>query len=288
MLSRKAVPEGDLPPTEGLAIYLLLDQSGSMSQPVDTITPEGYEAIIPKIDILKQFTKQFILSRPNDMIGMIKFARIPTVEDPLTLDHQAILDQLKDLQVVTSDEDNGTAMGYAIYKTASLIAATRYFAQDLITEGKPAYSIKDALIILVTDGFQEPSPLDAGNRLRNIGLEQAAEFAKENQVRLYIANVDPSFTSEEFAPNRRLLQRITELTGGRFFMAEGKKMTLGDVFASIDKLEKSRFPEEGEAAALQQPNAYRKLSLYPFLIAMGMACLAFASICDTLIWRRLP
>lgn len=281
-LSQKNLRYGTFPPAEGIAIYLLLDQSGSMSKSVETRTPQGVQALLPKIDILKEFTKEFIKGRPNDMIGLVRFARTAQVEDPLTLDHQTILDQLAALQIVQANEEEGTAMGYAIYKTASLIAATRHFSQDLIREGAPAYDIKDALIILVTDGFQSPNPLDKGKRLRNLDLEDAAEYAKEKNVHLYIVNVDPEFASEEFAPNRRVLQKITQMTGGEFYMAGGAR-SLGDVFEEINRLEKSRFPE-AKAGEVHT----RQSSLYPLLIAIGMVCLAVSMFWETVIRRRVP
>lgn len=274
-------------PTEGAAIYLLLDRSGSMSGKVYIPKWEGSRSFIPKIDLLKQVTKEFVQGRPNDMIGLVAFARTAQVLDPLTLDHEAILKQLSELHIVESNDQEGTAMGYAIYKTVSLIAATRHFVQDLLQGGKPAYDIKDAIIVLVTDGFQSPSPLDKGKRLRNLDLEEAGAYAKEKNVHLYIINIDPAFATSEFAPNRRLLERITNETGGQFFMTNGTT-SLEDIYSKINQLEKSRFPELEMNAKTKDSNDYRQWSLYPALISLGLFCLLCASIWDTLIWRRMP
>lgn len=297
LLERKWAPGPEArPPEQGIAIYLLLDQSGSMAQEVSAKTTRRRSEKLSKLDLLKQVTKEFIQGspsgklkgRPEDMIGMVKFARTAQVEVPLTQDHQTIIDRLNELKVVETEEENGTAMGYAIYKTAGLIAATRHFAEDLAKEQKPAYEIKDAIIIVVTDGFPSPNPLDKGRRLRNLDLEEAAQFAKENNVHLYIVNIDPEFAAAEYAPNRRVLQKVAEMTGGQFFMSDGTT-GLADIYADIDRLEKSRFPEEAQdSAAKEQAKLYRQFSLYPFLIALGILCLAFASIWDTLIWRRMP
>ncbi|QLH36950.1 MAG: VWA domain-containing protein [Parachlamydiaceae bacterium] len=194
-------------PTEGIGIYLLLDQSGSMAQEVSA-TINGNRVNIRKEDLLKQVTSEFVEGnpteeldgRPNDLIGLVAFARVPHVLSPLTLDHKAILDDIQKLRVVQKQDEDGTAMGYAIYKTVSLIAATKHYATELAQKGNPSYNIKSTIIILVTDGLQDPSILDKNSRLRNIGLEEAANYAKENGVRLYLINIDPNTYSDELAP----------------------------------------------------------------------------------------
>lgn len=125
-------------PTEGIAIYLVLDQSGSMKEKV-----EGSN--LTKIDILKNFTRDFIKGnpsvglpgRPNDLIGLIFFARAAQIEAPLTLDHNAILDRLSHFDAVKTEEEDGTSIGYALFKAVNLIAATRDYAENLPQNEKP-------------------------------------------------------------------------------------------------------------------------------------------------------
>ena len=69
--------------------------------------------------------------RPNDLIGLVTFARGAQVLSPLTLDDEAVIDQLKKLQVVTDEKQDATAIGYAVYKTVDLIAAAKHYAQEL-------------------------------------------------------------------------------------------------------------------------------------------------------------
>ncbi|MFI5343352.1 MAG: VWA domain-containing protein, partial [Chlamydiales bacterium] len=134
---REAVPTSSHPgarttiPTEGIAIYLVLDQSGSMAEEVQTQNSRGGRQYIPKIDLLKQVTEQFIDDRPNDLIGLISFARVPQVLVPLTLDRPLLIKALQQLNVVKNPQEDGTAIGYAIFKAASLITATRHYAEEL-------------------------------------------------------------------------------------------------------------------------------------------------------------
>lgn len=272
-------------PTEGIAIYLVLDQSGSMSSKV-TIG----RAQIPKIDLLKQVTSQFVegdpnvglTGRPRDLIGLVSFARQANVLVPLTLDHRAILNKLKQLRPVQRDEDDGTAIGYAIFKTVNLIVATKHYAENVKGSHAPAYDIKTAIIILVTDGFQSPNPLDQENQYRSMSLEQAGEFAKKNGVRVYVANVEPAFATSEFAPFRRVMEQMAESTGGKFYLMAGQ--SLDQIYGDIDRLEKSRLP-----GLRTGPVQYERLfSFYPWLIEIGMILLITALFLKTVLFRSVP
>lgn len=263
------------PPKEGIAIFLVLDQSGSMSKPP---RPGGS---LSKMTLSKQVSEHFIMSRPSDLIGLVSFARIPHVLVPLTFDKSTLLEELKKVDIVKQKDEDGTGMGYAIFKTAHLIAATRHFAQDLEEQARPAYDIKNTIMIVVTDGFQDPNPLDKGNRLRTIELEEAAQYAKSEKIKLYIVNVDPRFNQTEFAPHRKVIEKMTQETGGAFFIVSDRE-DLQHIFATIDQLEKDKIPVPLLAS---MP---RHRSLAPFLIALGIFCFLSAFFLSTTYFRQVP
>jgi Ca-activated chloride channel family protein len=276
-------------PAEGLAIYLVLDQSGSMAEEVSI-----QRKVWKKTDLVKQVTHDFVFGnqqkglkgRPNDMIGLVYFARGAQVIAPLTLDHAAILDQLKKFDNVKLETQDGTSIGYALYKTVDLISATRHYAQEISGQGKPAYEIKDGVIILVTDGLQSPSPLDAGKRLRNIDLQEAGEFAKQNNVKLYIINVEPRIAGKEFGPQRRLMERVTALTGGKFYNVD-ESTGLDDIYSEIDRIEKSIIPLDLISKKLL-PNIYERVSFYRILLVLGILSLLFSILLEGTLLRRTP
>lgn len=286
LANQKQRPLHELP-TEGIAIYLALDISGSMAEPVQTIGENGATQSIPKIDLLKKVTKQFILDHPSDLIGIAAFARVPRILVPLTLDQEALLKNLDRIQVVKNPQDDGTAIGYAIFKTANLIAATRHFANDLRQGGSPPYTIKSAVIIVVTDGFQDPSRLDYGNRLRTLELDDAAAYAKSQGIRLYVVNIDPALGSSQYAPQRRQLQAITSLTGGKFYLVD-ETHDLQNIYTDISHLEKGTITREASLKGLNSQTAYTRFSLYPFLIALGLCCLFASLILESAILRKVP
>lgn len=278
-------------PTEGIAIYLVLDQSGSMKE---TVFSE--RGSIRKVDLLKDVTKKFIQGdpqtglkgRPSDLIGLIAFARAAQVLSPLTLDHAAILSELGKFAPVPEMDQDGTSIGYAIYKTASMIAATKHYAQELATKGEPAYTIKSTIMILITDGMQDPNPLDKGKRLRNMDVPEAAAFAKEQGIRLYIVNVEPKLATEEFAPYRHIMQRATELTGGKFYMVDGT-VNLSKIIGDIDALEKSALPETPQLLSKdQRPDLYQRVPFYPYLVGLGLIFLFAGLFLDSTLLRRVP
>lgn len=283
--SQKSLPSKEIA-TEGIAIYLALDQSGSMAQSVVT-TENGQQHSISKMDLLKQVTQQFIRDHPSDLIGLVSFARVPRVLVPLTLDQNALLKQLAAIQIVKNSEQDGTAMGYAIFKTAHLIAATRHFAEDLPPNEKPPYTIKSSIMIVVTDGFQDPSHLDLGNRLRTMELDDAATYAKSQGVRLYIINIDPALASARYAPQRRQLQAITQLTGGQFYLVNDAQ-DLKEIYANINRLEKGEIFQDTHLQAADFKTAYMRFSLYPFLIFLGLGCLLTALVLEYQFLKIIP
>ncbi len=94
---------------KGIAIYLILDQSGSMAKSIE-ITTNGRKETLSKIHLLQRVTEQFIQAHSSDLIGLISFARVPRVLVPLTLDREVLLHHIRQIQVVNNPEEDGTAM----------------------------------------------------------------------------------------------------------------------------------------------------------------------------------
>lgn len=280
---------------EGIAIYLVVDHSGSMDRPIKTVSDKGLPVNITKMELMKQLTEQFVTGgqgltgRTNDLIGLVEFARTAQVLVPLTLNHKMILDRLKSIESVKNVEDNGSAIGYAISKTTNLITATRYYEEDLPQNELPPYTIKSAIIILITDGFHSLNPLDENNPYRSINPIVAAEYAKKNGVKVYLINIDPALAVEEFSPHRNQMQSIATITGGKYYLMTGDT-SLKQIYADIDQLEKSRFSKEQflDLPKDQQPHRYKRISLYPYLIAVGMLFLFLGIISETILLRKIP
>lgn len=272
-------------PTRGLAFYLLLDHSGSMRQTaVESVTDEGLP--ITKMTLLKQVTNAFIAQRPNDLLGLVAFARTADILAPLTLDHQAIRQTLARVQVVENRADDGTGIGYAIFKTVSSVISTKHFGEQLKGGAKPSYTIDRVVLILLTDGFQAPNPLDNGDWMRTMPMEDAAAFAKAHEVKVYLINIDAKIREDKFQPHRNLLKRVAQVTGGNFFIADNPDL-LKQVFAEIDLIETDLLPAEAEIVE-QTPTEKHWLRLYPALILLGLVCFGLSIALYTTVLRRIP
>lgn len=290
-------------PTEGIALYLLLDRSGSMAEPISYQRPSGRWVKGSRMDALKEITLQFILGneregltgRPHDMIGVVGFARTAQILSPLTLDHRHLVEVLSDLEPVRRQEEDGTAMGYAIYKTAHLIGATKHFAQELQKEGKPAYSIQSQAIILVTDGFHHVHPDDGAHPKRSSTLDEAAAFARDLGIKLYVVNIEPAIAQPRFFNELDRLRRAAELTGGTLFVV-GQQGSLAEIYAQINQLEASSLPGGKQVLAeVQEKSRERvraletqKWSWLPYLMFLAMVAVASAVVLETTYLRRIP
>jgi Ca-activated chloride channel family protein len=266
----------DLPPYEGLAFYLVLDRSGSMGKIVDHAAKEGAWEAVTRFDRLQSAAIGLIHTFPNDLIGVIAFARAAEIIAPLTLDHKLLDKRIRGLGVIKDVKQDGTSIGYAIYKTSHLIAASKAFSAK---DDSAPYKILSAFMIIITDGLQDPSLLDKGNRLRTMELEEAAAFAKEKNIKVFIVNIDPRINEEQFAPNRREMERITAATGGRLIIAS-QLDELQKILLQIPKEEMSKiYPDEDFIKTT-------RVSFYPYFVVLSLVLFAFSLVLDQTIWRR--
>jgi len=241
---------------EGIAIEMVIDRSSSMSQVVDR---EGKN----RLDAVKEVFLQFLQGRPNDLIGLVVFARYADTYAPLTLSHQVLAQFLDGIALVDTESEDGTAIGDAL-----ALAAARLKKLDEETDS--AYQVQSKVIILLTDGES-----NAGSRTPR----EAAELASEWGIRIYTIG----FTDN--SPLRLLtgfggeatLKAIAETSNGAYFEASNPR-ELEDVYQQIDQLETSRI----EA---YQSMEYEELFI-PFLWT-SLVCFLLFLLTDQFIFRRL-
>lgn len=267
-------------PSEGIALYLLCDVSSSMQEAMRVKTDAGTRAI-RRIDCLKAQVSTFIKKRPGDMLGLVGFARVSDVLSPLTLDHERLQEQVKTLDVVTESEQDGTAIAYALFKTANQIDATRRFSKELPDSKKPAYDITSAAIVCVTDGFSMPNQLDSAHPLRTMPLSEAGKFCKEKDIKVYIVNLEPAIANPAYREQLEALQSCAQMTGGAFYLAPDGP-SLSAVLSDIDRLERSLLPSGQKALATVKESRtvaaeiYTVTELYPYFIAAAALALLAA------------
>lgn len=205
--------------TEGTDIVLALDVSSSMM--ARDFDPDRFEAA-------KKVAANFIAGRESDNIGIVIFAGESLTGVPMTVDRSQLLQYLQNLSMNVLED--GTAIGDGI--ATSL---------NRLKEGKA----KSKSVILLTDG---------SNNTGVVAPVTAAEVAKELGVKIYTIGVGTNGTAPyptrtltgriEFTPqpvviDEGTLQKIADITGGKYFRATGNKV-LKQVFEEIDALEKTQ------------------------------------------------
>jgi Ca-activated chloride channel family protein len=229
--------------SKGVAIEMVVDRSSSMGAELEY---EGEQ--MTRLDAVKKVFEEFVMGggrdlpgRPNDLIGMIHFARYPDTICPLTLAHGALPAFLKSVKLVQTREEDGTAIGDAL----ALAAARLETAEESLKmqrDNADAYTIKSKVVVLLSDGennFGKRTPL------------QAAELAAQWGIKVYTIAIGggDAVTSVRTAfgvfkiPSRqtvdtKTLQAIAEKTGGFFRQAEDAA-SLRDIYEEIDQMEKS-------------------------------------------------
>ncbi len=226
---------------QGIDIMLAIDSSLSM---------RAVDFKPTRVDAAKATAKRFVLGRAQDRIGLTTFGGAPLLLCPPTLDYDALLGRLDELDAgITRAE--GTAIGDGL---ASAVARLK------------DSSAKSKVIILLTDGRSNTGVVDPLT---------AAKAAAAFGIKIYAIGVagkgDSSMTIDDPRYGRvtvpvtddldeELLSEIASLTDGKAYRAQDGA-ELKNVFASIDRLEKTK-------VALPRIGAVGDLHFWPLCAAL--------------------
>ncbi|MCI0404481.1 MAG: VWA domain-containing protein [candidate division Zixibacteria bacterium] len=206
--------------TSGIDIMLVMDISGSMK--AEDFHPQN------RLYVAKQVTRDFIMGRQTDRIGLVIFAKESFTQCPLTIDYGVLLNLLGSVRFGLIED--GTAIGMGLINGVNRL------------KDSPA---KNKVIILLTDGANNAGPIDP---LTAAGVAQALG------IKVYTIGIgrpglvpmpvdDPVFGRRYMQVQSDLdeptLQKMARLTGGRFFRAKDPQ-ALARIFEEIDALEKTK------------------------------------------------
>ena len=205
--------------TEGIDIMMALDISGTMLG--EDLKPNRLEAA-------KSVATEFVLSRPNDQIGLVVFAGESFTQCPLTTDHAVLINLFQSVKFGMIED--GTAIGLGLANAVNRM-------KDSPTKSK--------VVILLTDG---------SNNRGDIDPQTAAEIAKTFGIRVYAIGVG-SYSQEVRVPmhtpygvqygtmnsefDESTLRNIAQMTGGEYFRATDNN-SLRAIYQQIDQLEKTK------------------------------------------------
>lgn len=210
----------------GRDLMLALDISQSMETP-DFRTPDGKR--MRRVDAVKQVVSEFVRKRKNDRIGLIVFGQSAYPVTPFTLDHDACLKILGQIDAGMAGPQTmiGDAIGLAIKQFANSDA-------------------KQRVLILLTDGN------DTGSRMPP---RKAAEIASQNNIIIHVVGLGDPRAMGEDKVDYDALNDIAKATGGQVFHGENR-VELEGAYATLDKITPQNFQ-----TLSYQPR--RELFMYP-------------------------
>ncbi len=246
---------------EGIAIMLTVDVSLSMliedfyigAQPVNRLTAA------------KRVMTDFIKGRRSDKIGIVAFAGETYLPCPLTLDRDWLINNLDRVQ--TQRVGDGTAIGSGIASAANRMRR----------EKSPS-----KVIVLLTDG---------ANNSGRLSPQDAAKLAATLGIKIYtIAIGTPGIHSipdpkrGTFTPvgqqlfDEGTLKEVAAIGNGQFYMAQNLN-SLSDVFATIDKLEKTK---------IEHHKIIETEELFPWPLAVSAIALFLALLLSLTVLHSAP
>jgi len=258
--------------TEGVAIQLVLDRSGSMRQAtvLDGRRVQRFEAV-------KRVATEFIVGnggdlggREGDMVGVVAFGSYADTVAPPVRDLGPLPELIERMTILPARSEQSTAIGDGV----ALALARLEQAERLLAEagdraaGDPEFTIKSKAIILLTDGDER------GGR---VSARQAAELAAERGVKIYAIGMGGPGLPGGLGINTELLRSIAETTGGLAWTVASAD-TLREVYATIDDLERTEVTREEFTRVDER---------YPPLLIAGLALLGFELLLRGLVLRGI-
>lgn len=247
---------------EGLDVIMAVDTSGSMRALDFTVNGERSDRLTAVVNVLDQF----VTERTNDRIGFVVFGTEAFTQAPLTVDHDILKKFLAEIRIGMAGD--ATAIGDAIAVAAARLEKVKSPSR---------------IIILLTDG---------SNTAGAMTPEVAAQAAAALGIRIYTIGAGaegevpfpvqtPFGTQIRYQPSdldESLLKKVAEIGNGQYFRAYDTK-SLQDIYATIDKLEKSR---------LEHNDGANKRDLFAWFLSVGLLLLVAEAALSTTRLRKVP
>lgn len=267
-------------PTEGIAIELVVDVSGSMAAKDFQWQSES----ISRLEAAKRALELFVAGgdgpggehldgRPSDLVGVVTFATWPDSICPLTLSHAVLLRMLETEQPRSVPGESETNISDALALALHRLECT---------------TSKRKVVVLISDGEHNLARPQSEWTPR-----QAAQIAANLQVPIYTIDaggdsgagdaagerpIDPKLRAKTRASAESTLRAVADITGGRYFPARDTAALL-NVCQDIDRLEKN---------AIQSFQYRRYYEGFPWVGLAALTTLLGLQLLEMTFWQRLP
>ena len=188
--------------SEGIDILLVLDTSGSMEAEDFHLGSRAAN----RLEVAKEVVARFVDGRTDDRVGLVVFGEEAFTQVPLTLDHDALVDFLRQVQIGMAGARQ-TAIGDAIAvggrRLKELDAESRVMI--LLTDGRSNAGSVEPLeaaeaakalgirIYTIGVGSKDGGILGIFGGRRRGELDEATRIEKYQQAQRNIIATDPSF-----------------------------------------------------------------------------------------------
>lgn len=267
-------------PTEGIAIEIVLDVSGSMAAKDFRWENES----LSRLEAAKRALELFVAGgvgpggvqlagRPSDLVGVVTFATWPESICPLTLSHAVLLRMLEAEQPRSVPGESETNMSDAL---------------ALALHRLESATSKRKVVVLISDGEHNlPRPQSEWTP------RQAAQIAANLHVPVYAIDaggdsgaddavgerpIDPKQRAKTRARAESTLRAVADITGGRYFPARDTA-TLLSVCQDIDRLEKT---------AIESFQYRRYYEGFTWFGLAAFATLLTLQLMEMTFWQRVP
>jgi len=282
-------------PTEGIAIEMVVDASGSMATPdfnwqgqaisrLDGVK-KAFRLLVEGGDIEPRTTvsgssaaeQVHFEGRPNDLIGLVTFARWPKTSCPLTLSHSVLLRLMeaeKPRTIPTESESNiGDAIAWGLVRLGK--AKTKRKVMVLLSDGEhnvppPALTPRQAAQLAANFGVPIYA-IDAGSLVEDRGSKiKDRKSPNEHTI---------EESSEKIrASAEKTMAAIAQITGGRHFKVQDADSLL-EICREIDRL---------ETQEIQSFQYRRYFESYPLLGLASFSFLALVGLLELTLFRKTP
>jgi Ca-activated chloride channel family protein len=222
--------------SEGVDVMMLLDASSSMAE-------HDLDPTRSRLEVAKDAAAQFIAKRPDDRIGLVRFARFADLVCPPTLDHGSAGNLLGSIRLVEADgPEDATAIGGATALAAKVLRNS---------------TAKSKVVVLLTDGEENVATAQTPKEIAPI---HAAQLCRELGVRVYsiaVGRPGPASPGARLAVDTTQIRQMAATCDGAFFEAPDATALEG-VYARIDALERG---------TLEQPRFRIEERFLAFLVA---------------------
>lgn len=271
--------------TEGIAIQMCVDKSGSM-QAMD-FELDGRQ--VDRLTVVKDVFREFVTGdsefsgRQDDIIGLVSFGGFATAVCPLTLDHGALLEVMETVKIPEPIfDEQGNILNQQMLQEEQATAIGDALALS-VARLKDAEA-KSKVVVLLSDG---------ANTAGVISPEDAAAAAKEFGIKVYCIGIGSSgfapFPVQDrngrvFLQKQRVeldestLKMVAQNSDGQYYSARDTE-ALKQVYAEIDNLEKTEI--EGRLYT-----EYSEAFGYPMII--GLCCVLGTMVLSSTRLRGLP